>query len=274
MSAKQKPKETFEEYGMLRYTKRDMPIVYGPRASRRLGNSLGINLLGNGSKVCSFDCPYCDLGRTELRLNRLKSEAMFPTIEEIEAAVGEGFTRAHQSLPKVSAIAISGNGEPTLHPLFGEAIDVIVKARAAYLPETPIVVFTNGATLDSRRIVEALNKVDQRMLKIDAGNELMFKEINAPLVRASISKILSHARLLKDVTVQSFFVQGAIDNTQSSDIEDWIEVIGLIKPSAVHIHGMDRMPAVSGLIRCDEDMLYTIASLLERRTQIKSLVFP
>ncbi len=274
MSAKPKSRDEFAEYGALRYTRPVAGIVYGPNASRRLGNSLGVNLLGDGQKVCSFDCPYCDLGRTEMRLNRIKSDAPFPSLEAIDGALREGFRAAHQSVPKVDHIAVSGNGEPTLHPLFGDAVDLIVRARDAHLPGTPIVVFTNGASLDSRRVADALNKVDERFLKFDAGNDRVFKAINAPLARSSVSKILAGVRPLKDVVVQSFFVRGAVDNTQAPDIDDWMEVIGLIKPKAVHIHGMSRVPASNGLERCDEDTLYTIASRLERRTQIKSLVFP
>lgn len=272
MSAK--PKESFTEYESLQYTKPVTGIVYGPYASRRLGNSLGINLLGDGQKVCSFDCPYCDLGRTEIRLNRLKADALFPSLESIESALREGFLKSHQSVPKADHIAISGNGEPTLHPFFPDAMDLIVKARDTYLPSTKIIVFTNGANLDIRRVADALNRADERFLKFDAGNDRVFKEINSPLVRSSLSKILCGVRLLKDVVIQSFFVQGTVDNTIPGDIEDWMEVIGLVKPKAVHIHGMSRVPAVSGLKRCDEDTLYTISSRLERRTQIRSLVFP
>lgn len=273
MSARPKT-NAFAEYGTLQYTKPATGVIYGPNASRRLGNSLGVNLLGDGKKVCSFDCPYCDLGRTEMRLNKLRSDVLFPSLEEIAAALSAGFQKAHQSVPKVDNIAVSGNGEPTLHPLFGEAIDLIVQARGTFLPGTPIIVFTNGANLDSRRITDALNRADDRFLKFDAGNDRVFKTVNAPLVRSSVSKILAGVRPLRDVVVQSFFVQGAVDNTLVSDVEDWMEVIGMIKPKAVHIHGMSRVPAVAGLKRCDEDTLYTIASKLERRTQIKSLVFP
>ncbi|MCM2282444.1 MAG: radical SAM protein [Bdellovibrionaceae bacterium] len=274
MSAKLKPLQTSTEYEALHLVDRRMEIVYGPHTSRRLGLTLGVNLLGAGQKVCSFDCAYCDLGPTEVRLNRLKNDFPFPSFDEIRMALEKGFPLAHQSVAKINAISIAGNGEPTLHPAFSEVMDLILKRRDLDLPGTPVIVLTNGAHLDSRKTVEALNKADERMLKFDAGNERMFKTINAPLVRASVSKILAGVNSLKDVTVQSFFVQGAVDNTSPSDIEDWMEVIGLIKPKAVHLHGMNRVPALSGLQRCEEDTLYTIASRLERRTQIRSLVFP
>lgn len=266
--------ESFAEYGALAYTNPKMPIVYGPMESRRLGTVLGINLLGEGQKVCSFDCPYCDLGPTTLRLNKLKTGAQFPSLADLESALKENLQTAHQSSQKINALVLSGNGEPTLHPLFPEAVDLILKARSLYMPGTPVSVLTNGANLETRKIVEALNKLDSRMVKVDAGNERVFKFMNSPLVRSSITKVISGIHNLNDVTIQSFFIQGIVDNTQAADIEDWIEVIGLIKPKAVHIHGMSRVPAARGLIAPDEDTLYSIASKLERRTQIRSLVFP
>ncbi len=276
MSTKLKnPNEDFAEYGSLEYVDpKKMDIVYGPVLSRRLGHSVGVNLLGTAAKVCSFACPYCDLGPTTIRLNRIKSDTEFPTLEKLEQALREGFTKAHQSPEKVHAISISGNGEPTLYPLFPEAVDLIVRSRDLYLPNTPISIFTNGVNLDTRKTTDALNRVEERMLKIDAGNERVFKAINSPLVRASITKIISSTKHLRDCIVQSFFVQGAVDNTLSSDLEDWIEVIGLIRPKAVHIHGMSRVPSVRGLQPCSEDTLYTIVQKLERRTQIRALVFP
>ena len=273
MSAKPKH-DTPPEYASLIYTAPKMPIVYGPEQSRRLGTSLGVNLLGSGPKVCSFDCPYCNLGTTQLRLNKLKTETIFPSLEEIDAALTQGFRKAHESTTKIDTITISGNGEPTLHPFFVDVVDMIIRKRNEILTGTPIKVLTNGANIDSRRISESLNKLEERMVKFDAGNERVFKTINSPLVRASVSKILAGVKPLKDVIVQSFFVQGSVDNTLSADLEDWMEVIGLIRPKFVHIHGMNRVPAASGLKACDEDTLYTIASRLERRTQIRSLVFP
>lgn len=275
MNPKLKPgRDEFAEYGSLLYTEPKMPIVYGPKLSRRFGLAAGINLLGDDMKVCSFDCPYCDLGATTMRLNRLKTEARFPSLEEIDTAMQTEFLKMHQSTDAIKTIVVSGNGEPTLHPLFPEAIPLILHARTQNLPNVPVVVLTNGANLDLRKIVDALNKVDERVIKVDAGNDILMKAINSPLVRTSVSRIISNVRQLKDCIVQSFFVHGVLDNTRAPDIEEWIEVIGLIKPKTVHIHGMNRVPAARGLKPADEDTLYSIAQKLERRTQIRSLVFP
>jgi len=249
-------------------------IVYGPVESRRLGRSLGINLLGDAEKICSFDCRYCDLGATRIKLNKLKRDASFPTLEEISAATTEAFRLIHEKGPHIDTICLSGNGEPTLHPDFPEAVKEILSARNQWLPGKPVKILTSGAMLDTRKIAEAVNRLDERIVKIDAGNEKMFKAMNAPLSRTTLAKVIAGARSLRDLAIQSLFVQGTVNNTTPPDVDDWIEVIALLKPKAVQIHGLSRPPSLSGLIRCDEDTLYTIASRLERRTQIKALVTP
>ncbi len=133
---------------------------------------------------------------------------------------------------------------------------------------------TNGVHGETRKILNSLNRLDEVMIKVDAGNENIFKRINNPLVRATLSKVIAGAQKLNNVSVQSFFVQGAIDNTLDSMIEEWIEVVGMMRPHKVYLYTLKRVPPISGLIPTDEDKLDTIASKLKRRTQIEVLVFP
>jgi wyosine [tRNA(Phe)-imidazoG37] synthetase (radical SAM superfamily) len=249
-------------------------LIYGPMDSARLGRTLGINLLGNKAKLCSFDCAYCDLGATEVRLNKLKDSGLLPSVEEVLSAAQIAFRQIHEQGPAIDALCISGNGEPTLHPDFPEIINGLIQLRDTWLPKNKISILTNGCNLDLRRMSDAVNKIDQRIVKIDAGNERIFKLVNTPLARVTLQKIIGGIRSLKDVTIQSMFHQGIIDNTGSSDIEDWIEVMALLKPKGIHIQGLSRKPHSEGLIRCDEDTLHTIASKLERRTGLKALIFP
>jgi len=174
----------------------------------------------------------------------------------------------------INAITISGNGEPTLHPEFLECVEAILAARNELMPETKVVVLSNGAHCDNRRVVHGLNLVDERMIKIDAGSENAFKRINKPLVRANLSKITSGARKLKDLVVQSLFVQGSVDNTAIEDIEEWLEIVGIVQPRLVHLTTISRVPAIPGLTKASEDTLYTIASRLKRKLQVECLVFP
>jgi wyosine [tRNA(Phe)-imidazoG37] synthetase (radical SAM superfamily) len=249
-------------------------ITYGPFQSERLGRTLGINILGDKTKICSLNCAYCDLGSTETRLNRLKETGFLPSTESLLEAMRVSFRQIHEHGPTIDTVCISGNGEPTLHPDFSEIVGGILSLRDLWLKGKKIAVLTNGASLDQRKIVEAMNRVDERIVKVDAGNERVFKLLNAPLARVNLAKILSGIRSLKDVTVQSMFCQGAVDNTLASDVDDWIEVIAMMKPKTVHIQGVSRTPAMTGIKRCDEDTLHTIASRLERRAGIKALITP
>lgn len=261
------------EYSHLKPLTGEWGIAYGPLESRRLGHSLGVNFLG-AKKICSFDCPYCELGTTQIRMNQLKQDLDFPKREEIDTQVRTKLRALIESGQVLNAITIAGNGEPTLHPEFMECVQVVLAARSELMPGVKIVVLTNGAHCDNKRVVHGLNLVDERMVKIDAGNDNTFKRINKPLVRANLSKITSGSRKLKDVIVQSLFVQGAADNTSLEDVEEWLEIVGIVQPRAVHIYTIERIPALPGLKKADEDTLYTIASRLKRKLQVECLVFP
>ncbi len=244
-----------------------------PLPNPALGRTIELNFLGD-QKLCSFDCGYCDLGATEVRLNKLKESGLLPTVEQILETARAAFRKIHEKGPMVDSITISGNGEPTVHPDFAEIVRGLIELRDQWLPGKPIALFTNGASLDQRKISEAANKLDQRFVKVDAGNERVFKLMNTPLSRVSLQKVISGIRSLKDVSIQAMFCEGAIDNTQNSDVEDWIEVMALLKPKMIQIQGLSRTPHNTKIIRCEEDTLYTIASKLERRTGIKAIVLP
>jgi wyosine [tRNA(Phe)-imidazoG37] synthetase (radical SAM superfamily) len=265
--------EKSSEYASLTSITGEWGIAYGPVKSRRLGSSLCVNLLGS-MKICSFDCPYCELGQTQIRMNQLKQELSFPSVTEVDLSLRVRLRELLVEQQTIDTLTISGNGEPTLHPEFLECVEKVISARDEILPKTKIVVLTNGAHCDNKRVVHGLNLVDERIVKIDAGNEHTFKAINQPLVRANLSKITSGARKLKDITVQSMFVQGVVDNTALEDIEEWLEIVGIVQPRGVQIYTLDRIPAIPGLKKADEDTLYTIASRLKRKLQIEALVFP
>ncbi len=248
-------------------------IAYGPVRSRRLGSSLGVNLLG-AVKICSFDCPYCELGLTQIRMNQLKADLPFPSVSDVDAGIRIRLREIINNQQTIDAITIAGNGEPTLHPEFLECVEAILAARNELMPATKVIALTNGAHCDNKRVVHGLNQLDERMVKIDAGSEGTFKRINKPLVRANLSKITNGARKLKDIVVQSLFVQGSVDNTSLEDIEEWLEIVGIVQPRVVHLTTISRIPAIPGLKRADEDTLYTIASRLKRKLQVECLVFP
>lgn len=266
------PQKT-KEYEELKTLTEIWGITYGPITSRRLGVSLGINLLGPGEKICSYDCPYCELGFTKLKMTQMKKEAKFPTLAELEAELRKAIVKLTKEGVRLDSLSIVGNGEPTLYPEFPEAVQTVIKVRDELTPDSKVGILSNGSTLQDPNVVKGLNLLDERMIKLDAGNDDMLKKIDSPLVRMTISKIILGTKKLKDVILQSFFVQGSIDNTVNSEVDDWIEVVGMIKPKLVHIYGLDRVPPTSGLKQAPPQKLKEIGERLEKRTQIKSLVF-
>jgi wyosine [tRNA(Phe)-imidazoG37] synthetase (radical SAM superfamily) len=249
-----------------------MSLCYGPIALFGFASSIGVNLLGQGNKICSFDCLYCDLGRTKMRLNRVKKDGPYANFETLEFELDKQFALFSEKKMIIDAIHISGNGEPTLYPYLTEAIDIILKLRDKYFSQAKTFLLTNGAHLDQRKVLDAANKLDAVIFKLDVGNDQLLKAVNSPLVRSTLSHLISISQSVKNLTLQSLFVQGEIDNTKPSDIEDWIEVIGLMKPRRVFICTVSQAPATNGLLACDEDTLYTIASKLERKTGLRAEV--
>jgi wyosine [tRNA(Phe)-imidazoG37] synthetase (radical SAM superfamily) len=240
------------------------------------GKVLVVNILGSGPKACSYDCLYCDLGRTFTRLSRLKTDIQFPNPETVSLAAIQGLKVIHDSGPSIEGLLVSGNGEPTVHPDFHEVFKALAAARDLWLPGKTIHVHTNGANLDQRKTLDIFNSTPNTnvIVKFDAGNEKTFKLVNSPLSRTTVAKVLRAAEKLKRLTVQSLFFKGSVSNISTADTEEWIEIMAILRPAAVHIQGLSRLPAEPSLIRCEEDELYAIASRLERKTQIKAIVIP
>jgi wyosine [tRNA(Phe)-imidazoG37] synthetase (radical SAM superfamily) len=271
-------KKTLEYEELFELPVSSMDITYGPVKSRRLGRSLGINLLGSGEKICSFNCPYCELGFTHLTMSQIKKFTAYPTLADIEAKIRQHILKLSKDTTTKETqtfdnITISGNGEPTLYPDFLEVATSIKKIRDDLCPGIKINILSNGSTLDQPRVVKGLNILDERMIKLDAGNDAMLKKIGSPLVRLTTAKLIQGAKNLTDVILQCLFLQGEIDNTLPAEVEDWVELVGIVKPKAVHIYSLDRVPPRSGLKQVSAQRLKEIALNLQKRTSIKATVF-
>lgn len=245
-----------------------MDLIYGPVKSLRYGSTLGVNLLG-ASKVCSYNCLYCHLGPTELTMNKIRKDYEFPALEQIKTAFREYIKK---SVP-TDHIVISGNGEPTLYPQFEEAAQLVMELRNEHLPQTKVICLSNGAHLDSKKVVAGMNLLDERVIKVDAGNDGLMQKINDPLVRINLAKFLSGVRKLSDCVVQALFVDGDAGNSSNEALDDWIEVIGMIKPKSVQLCTLSRPCFNPNARALDEDALYGIAFKLKKRTGLESQVF-
>lgn len=247
-----------------------MQIVYGPVSSLRYGKTMGINLLGS-QKVCSYNCVYCDLGPTEMTMNKIRKDYQFPSVDALKEAFRDYIKK---SVP-CEAIVVSGHGEPTLHTEFDQVMKCLVELRDEHLPGIKIIVLTNGAHVDNKKVVTGLNLADERVVKVDVGNDALLNKVNDPLVRINMAKFLAGLNKLKDCVVQSLFFTGDISNTGNEMIEEWIEVIGMIKPKTLQLCTLTRPSKTkSGLTPVDEDTLYSIAFKLKKRTNIEAAVFP
>lgn len=234
-------------------------VVYGPVQSRCLGRSLGINVLPAGEKICNFNCPYCEYGWTDPR--SLCDPAWAPA-EMIATAVADALTGSHY--PALDRLTLAGNGEPTLHPMFPEIVDCLVDVRQRYAPGSRLAVLSNASTLTSPSVVAALGRLDERYMKLDAGDVATLRRINAAPV--SVDRLVNGLARLNGVVLQSMFVRdpaGRVDNTTEYAVERWLDAVAHIRPLAVHIFTVDRTPAWQALQKVPPSELGAIARLVE-----------
>jgi wyosine [tRNA(Phe)-imidazoG37] synthetase (radical SAM superfamily) len=236
-------------------------ILYGPIPTRRTGLSLGINLLPMGVKVCSFNCAYCQCGWTTIRPAEVEAKGLaYPSVERIASRCGEGFRSLAASGAIPDTITLSGNGEPTLHPAFDRAVDAVLRSRDAHLPGARVTVLSDGTELHRPEVVRGLNRLDERHMKLDAGDAATHKRIDIPLVPFDLDDYVDRLRGLRDVVVQAFFCRGRIDNTGGEAVAAWLERVKLIRPSRVDLYSLDRIPAAEGLERVSAGDLETLAA--------------
>ena len=241
-------------------------IIFGPVKSRRLGVSLGINLLPLDSKFCNFNCIYCECGWTP----KLKTvNKPFHSVEKVHEALQLKFKAMKaQNIPP-DVITFAGNGEPTLHPKFAEVIDATIGLRDFWFPKAKIAVLSNATTLHNKSKLEALQRIDMNIQKLDS----LFKEtvelINKPLFSYSIPKVVKQlAHLNTNVIVQTMFVRGTyngqtVDNATETELNAWIEAIRQIKPREVMIYTIARDTPIDTLVKVPKTELDAIAARLE-----------
>ena len=238
--------------------------IFGPVISRRLGISLGVNLLPTQSKFCNFNCIYCECGWT---LNRKSPQ--FPTRELVYSLLKETLQKRHAAGEKLDVITFAGNGEPTIHPHFPEIIDDTLALRDAYFPEARVVVLSNATMLHNPKVSAALKRVDQAALKLDSAIEETMRLIDGPQMPLTVEKIVE--RLLAfghDYTLQTLFLTGVydgkvVDNTTPRELEAWLEKVALLRPRDVMIYTIDRDTPAANLHKAPLETLQAIAARVE-----------
>lgn len=249
-------------------------IIYGPVQSRRLGVSLGINLLPSQYKLCSFNCLYCQYGWTKQvtlspgeRLNDLPSVGAVATA--LEAALAE-FSCAG---PAIDAISICGNGEPTLYPALAEVIIKLKEIRDRCQPRARLAILSNSSTVGDPGVRAAVELVDVKIMKFDAGSEAMFRQLNHPAAPVHMGEIVAGLKALKKIFLQSCFVRGRVTNAEPDSLAMWLEKVREIQPLGVQIYTLDRAPADKRIEKVGATTLGWIADEVRWRAGVPAEVF-
>jgi len=242
-------------------------IVFGPVNSRRLGKSLGINLLPDTVKVCSMDCIYCECGWGDKK--SVQKCKLLPA-SEIIFVLKKQFEQMHNDKIKIDSITYSGNGEPTLHQQFAEITDEIISLRNKYFPQTIITCLSNSTQLHRNDVRNALKSIDNPLMKLDVGTQSAFELINKPFSDMKLNDICENLKEFGNKRViQTLFLRGkldnnmVVDNTIDEEVAAWIKRLAYIQPHKVILYSIDRETPAKQLEKIDKNILLQIATKVQ-----------
>lgn len=234
-------------------------IIYGPVNSRRLGCSLGINILPANEKSCPFSCVYCQYGWTKIHTMPLDKSSALPSIKNVREALRGALTT--MSI-QPAFITFSGNGEPTLHPDFGQIVEEVNAVRDELLPKAKTAILSNSALVSDPSVRQALSKLDLRIMKLDCGRPDVFKRYNQPCRGVDLEAITDGLALLTEVIIQALFSSGQEGNLDPQNIIAWMERLKRINPSSVQLYTLDRGYPGNDLKPATEEELKQIKALV------------
>ncbi len=212
--------------------------IFGPVQSRRLGISLGINLLPADGKVCSFDCIYCECGFNEEH----RPQQPLPTREEVATALERKLQQMQEDGQMPDVLTFAGNGEPTCHPHFAEIIDDTIRLRDQYCPQAKVSVLSNSTMIHRQAVHDALMRVDNNILKLDTVDIDFIRQVDHPNGTYDVNTIMERMKAFDGhIIIQTMFLKGpGIDNTTDHYVAPWLEAVKAIKPQQVMIYTIDR----------------------------------
>lgn len=244
--------------------------IFGPVHSRRLGVSLGINLLPADGKCCSFDCIYCECGFNHDFVPKQK----MPTREEVRTALETQLIEMQKSGLTPNVLTFAGNGEPTLHPQFAEIIDDAISLRDKYFPEAKVSVLTNATQIVRQPVFDALCKVDNNICKLDTISADYIQHIDRPNGSFDVNRIIERLKEFGSrCVIQTMFMKGeydgqSVDNTSEEFVQPWLKTIGEIQPREVMIYTIDRETPAHELKKALPEVLDAIGA------QVRELGIP
>ena len=239
--------------------------IFGPVRSRRLGVSLGINLLPADGKVCTFDCLYCECGFNAAH----RAHQPLPTREEVATALEERLKAMQAEGTAPDVLTFAGNGEPTIHPHFAEIIDDTLALRDKYFPQAKVSVLTNSTLVTRPAVFEALKRVDNNILKLDTVDVEYIKFVDRPTATYNLEAIIERlASFGSNAVIQTMFMKGtvdgkSVDNTGDEYVLPWLETVKKIAPREVMIYTIDRETPQEGLQKATREELDRIVALIK-----------
>jgi wyosine [tRNA(Phe)-imidazoG37] synthetase (radical SAM superfamily) len=242
-------------------------IIFGPVKSRRLGISLGINLLPTDTKICNYDCIYCECGWTD----KVKSKkAVLPSRKMVKEALTGKLMEMKANGESPDVITFAGNGEPTMHPEFESIINDTIMLRNELCPGAGIAVLSNSTLIHKPSVSKALEKVDQNILKLDTVNENTFRLINKAARGIELKKIIEDLQAFKGkLIIQTLFLKGEsggekFDNSSEEELNGLIVAYKQIQPGKIMIYTFERDTAANGLYKIPLSDLQKISKRLVR----------
>lgn len=240
-------------------------IIYGPVHSRRLGLSVGVNLLPTSSKLCSFDCIYCECGWNKEHMGARR----FNRREDVRQMLGETLQRMVKAGTPPDVITFAGNGEPTLHPDFEAIIDDTLSLRDALCPSAKVSVLSNATQIGRESVRKALLRVDNNLLKLDSAFDETVRLMNNPAGNYTVADTVANMKLFEGrLIVQTMFLRGEIDghkidNTTDEEVTAWLKLVKEIQPRQVMIYSLDRDTPCQTLTKVTHEELQAIARRVE-----------
>ncbi len=245
--------------------------IFGPIHSRRLGVSLGVNLMPSDGKVCSFDCLYCEAGYNAQGAGK----SGLPSREDVRRDLEEKLREMSEAGDPLDVITFSGNGEPTLHPEFAGIIDDVIELRDRFYPKAKVSVLSNSTRIFDDAVAEALLKVENNILKLDSAIEPTMRLVDRPTSKDfTVERVVEGlCRFSGQAIIQTMILRGEhdgkrIDNTTDAEVEALIEAYRRVKPREVMIYSLDRSTPEEKLVKVEKPELEAIGDRIVKETGI------
>lgn len=244
-------------------------LVFGPIHSRRLGSSLGINLLPTKGKLCNFDCIYCECGWN--KDGRVAEK--LPGSEDLRMALTAKLEACKAAGTAIDSITFSGDGEPTLNPDFARIVDITLELRNRYFPAAKVSVLSNATRAGRADIFNALRKVDNPILKLDAPTDELAARINQPQGVYHVAEVVESLKKFKgDFVLQTMFLRAPdFDSSAPEVLGPWMDIVRELRPREVMVYTLDRETPTQGLVKFSaEEMERLVRPLVEEGYNIQT----